>query len=157
MGDRAVLAIREHQGPLEPGENDGCAFEAPENTPPLRQQNLRAASNERTVTIDATTGRSVTRIVDDFGKNRNLEHGLTTGSTARESYSILPDEPLSAEVETHWTEELERKDWVARTETFTRMTADADAFHLTTRLEAYEGEVLIFSKDYQDTIPRDLL
>jgi putative CocE/NonD family hydrolase len=140
-----------------PRENDGCAFEAPENTPPLRQQNLRAASNERTVTIDATTGRSVTRIVDDFGKNRNLEHGLTTGSTARESYSILPDEPLSAEVETHWTEEPEREDWVARTETFTRMTADADAFHLTARLEAYEGEVLIFSKDYQDTIPRDLL
>jgi hypothetical protein len=35
------------------------------------------------------------------------------------------------------------------------MTSDATDFHLTARLEAYEGDKLIFEKDLSESIPRD--
>jgi hypothetical protein len=37
------------------------------------------------------------------------------------------------------------------------MTADAKAFHLTARLEAYENDKLIFERDLTETIPRQNL
>ena len=42
-----------------------------------------------------------------------------------------------------------------RTETFSEMWSDVENFYLTARLEAYEGESLVFSKDVERTIPRE--
>jgi hypothetical protein len=36
------------------------------------------------------------------------------------------------------------------------MVSDAEYFHLTARLEAYENEALIFEKDISQKIKRDL-
>ncbi|MCK4869298.1 MAG: peptidase S15, partial [Alphaproteobacteria bacterium] len=85
----------------------------------------------------------------------DLTHGLVTGSAAREWYSIHPGDPLSAEMRTHWTETLSRGDWAVRTETFAGMTSDAGHFHLTARIEAWEGEEMIFEKKFERKIPRD--
>jgi hypothetical protein len=35
------------------------------------------------------------------------------------------------------------------------VSGDADFFHLTNRLDAYEGNVRVFSKTWTKTIPRD--
>lgn len=100
-------------------------------------------------------------IVDDFGKTRIRSHGMIAGSVGRETHSIFPDDPLSAKMTTHWTEELARDEgpwagWSIRTETYSAMTATATHFHLTARIEAYEGETLVFSRDFDETIARDL-
>ena len=94
-------------------------------------------------------------IVDDFGEWRDLDHGLVHGGVARERWSIDPADPLSAEGETHWTQTLSRTGWSVRTETFTAMRSDAENFYLTGRIEAFEGDTLVFARDFDETIARD--
>ncbi len=149
-----------HEGaldlPVRPaGAGDEWTFEAPEGATPWATETLREASNSRRVERDPETGRVTLTIEDDFGKVRDLDHGLVNGSVAREKWSIDPDNPLSAEGETHWTETLERGDWSVRTETFTRMTSDRNSFHLAGRIEAYEDEELVFEKDFVEEIQRN--
>ena len=42
-----------------------------------------------------------------------------------------------------------------RTETFTAMRSDAKNFYLTGRIEAFEGDTLVFERDFDETIARD--
>ena len=96
------------------------------------------------------------QIVDDFGKYRDRTHGLITGTVARETYSIHPDDPLSARASTHWTEELERDGWSVRTETRSEMHADQTHFHLTAGIEAYHNGERVFEKSWDETVERKL-
>jgi hypothetical protein len=134
-----------------------AGFEAPEAAPPWRIEKLREPSNHREYSADPMSGESVLQIVDDFGVVRDLEHGLETGSTARETWRIHPDNPQSARVQTHWTQELARGDWRVRTEAFSSMWSDAEMFHLEGRVEAYEHGRLIFSRDFSESINRGFL
>ncbi|WP_157015668.1 CocE/NonD family hydrolase [Mesorhizobium xinjiangense] len=149
-----------HEGaldlPVRPaGAGDEWTFKEPEGATPWATETLRKPSNSRQVERDAETGRVTLRIEDDFGELRDLDHGLANGSVARETWSIHPDNPLSAQGETHWTETLARGDWSVRTETFTRMTSERHTFHLTGRVEAYEGDTLVFERDFVEEIQRN--
>lgn len=147
-GSRLEVPIRR---PL-PGEASPPMPEA-ETAPPLGQEEVRPTGHLRENKVSPDGTMTVT-IVDDFGKYRNLDHGLVAGSVGRETHSIHPDDPLSARMTTHWTQELERGDWTVRTEAFSAMTATATDFRLTARIEAYEDEKLVFAKDFDETIER---
>ena len=98
-------------------------------------------------------------IEDDFGEYKDLTHGLINGSIGRETYTIEDDDPLSARARTHWTQTYSREDgWSIRTETFQEMWADETHFHITARIEAYEGEDLVFERNWKDeTVVRNLV
>ena len=49
---------------------------------------------------------------------------------------------------------MSRNDWAIRTETFTTMRSDSQNFRLTGRIEAYEGKMLIFERDFNEIIAR---
>ena len=83
--------------------------------------------------------------------------GLTTWGRGRESYSILPEDPLSARQECHWSMETSRGNWVTRTETYSSMRATATHFHITGRLEAYEGKKQILVRHWDKKVKRRLL
>ena len=138
-------------------EDGAVAFETPEAAAPRRIEELRKPSNERGFSADATSGETVLTIVDDFGLARDLEHGLETGGTARETWRIHPDDPLSARGQAHWTQTLARGGWQVRTETFASMRCDAEVFHLTGRVEAFENDRLVFARDFCESIPRGFL
>ena len=89
--------------------------------------------------------------------SENLEHGLVTGSVARERWDIHPDDPLSARGACHWTEEMIRDGIHLRTEARCRMWADATTFHLEATLDAYENDRRVLSREVRDDIPRDHL
>ena len=93
-------------------------------------------------------------IVDDFGEYELSPHGLIVHGAGREKYSILPDDPLSAKMETHWTEERRRGDWHIRTETYGRLTATKTHWVIWGKIEAYEGEALVFEKEFNEQIHR---
>ena len=42
------------------------------------------------------TGITTLEIIDDFGAVEDQQHGMVSGSVAREWWSIHPDDPLSA-------------------------------------------------------------
>jgi len=140
----------------ESGANE-VSFDPPETAPPWAVRTLRAPSNLRETTIDPQTGISTLRIVDDFGEFEDMDHGLINGSTAREWWTIHPDDPLSARGRTHWADRNARGDWSVRTETYSEMWCDAQAFFITARIEAYEGDTRIFEKQFEKRILRDLV
>ncbi|WP_375688504.1 CocE/NonD family hydrolase [Pseudooceanicola sp. LIPI14-2-Ac024] len=151
-GGALSLPVREATG-----DGDEVTFPGPEGAPPLRQREIRPPAHVRRTETDRQTGTVTLVIEDDFGEAENLDHGLCAGSVARERWSIHPDDPLSASGETHWTEVIERDGTRLRTETFARMTCDVASFHLSGRLEAWEGEELVYERDVTASVPRDLM
>jgi putative CocE/NonD family hydrolase len=142
--------------PERPGSNGNeVAFAEPEAARPWNIQTVRKPSNSRTVERDAEKGTVTLSIVDDFGEVRDADHGLVNGGIARERWTIDPADPLSARGVTHWTATLSRDGWSVRTETFSAMRSDATTFHLTGRIEAYEGDELVFERNFAEAIPRD--
>jgi hypothetical protein len=138
-------------------EAGSVTFPPPETAEPWQPEEMRPAAHVRQTVLDQRSGVTGLRIVDDFGQVRDLATGLEIGSVAREWWDIHPDDPLSARGRTHWTDTLGRGNWQVRSETFSQMWADAGNFHLIARIEAYEGETLIFERDLKRSIPRDLV
>jgi predicted acyl esterase len=138
-------------------QGDETSFAEPEGAAPWARETIRAAASERHVDRDEKTGIVTLSIVDDFGEARDLDHGLATGSIARETWTIHPDDPLSASGKTHWTQTLSRNGWSVRTETSASMRSDAQNFIVSARIEAYEGEKLVFERDFEETVPRNHL
>ena len=162
--EAATITLQESSSslslPLRPTDGTDAPYEpfaAAEAAPPLQKDVLRPATNTRTITTDAETGRQSISILDDFGSDRIVEIDLTTDHVARETYSIQPGDPLSARMETHWSQGLSRGDWNVSTETYCTLTGDATHFHVTGRIEAYESGKLIFDKDFEESIPRNML
>jgi hypothetical protein len=144
--------------PLRPlAQGDEVTFPMPEAAAPWATETIRAANSERHVDRDEKTGKITLSIIDDFGEVRDLEHGLANGSIARETWAIHPDSPLSASGKTHWTQTLSRNGWSVRTETSAEMRSDAENFMVSARIEAYEGENLVFERNFEEIIPRALL
>lgn len=141
----------------ETADADEWQFPPPDADAPWQTEELRPEAHLRRQETDLTTGEVHLVIEDDFGKLRDANHSLISGSIARERWSIHPDDPLSARGTCHWTDELERGDIRLRTETTCEMSSDASHFHLRARLEAYENDKLILDRDVCDSIPRDLL
>jgi putative CocE/NonD family hydrolase len=132
-------------------------FAPAEGAPPVKLVTIDKPWNKREVTINQATGERRMTIEDDFGRSTSTEHGLTTWGRGRESYRILPHDPLSARQECHWSMETARGDWVTRTETYSAMRASATHWHITGRLEAYEGEKQILVRTWDKKIKRQLL
>ena len=144
--------------PLRPTTGgDEWNFPPPDAETPWQTRELRPDDHVRRIEEDQRTGVVTLVIEDDFGKVEDADHGLINGTVAREWWSIHPDDPLSARGKCHWTEELGRGDWEIRTETYCEMWSDAENFHLTARLEAWEGDRLAYERELSDTIPRDAL
>ncbi|MEX0409458.1 CocE/NonD family hydrolase [Aquibium sp. LZ166] len=137
------------------GEGDEWTFAEPEGAKPWQTETIRPASNRRETARDPATGLVTLAIEDDFGEVRDLDHGLASGGIARERWSIDPADPLSARGETHWTETLSRDQWQVRTETITSMRSDATTFFLEGRIDAFEGEKLVFTRKFVNEISRD--
>ncbi len=123
---------------------------------PVVQKQLKKPSNKRDVTVDPKTGETKMSIVDDFGTQEIQPHGMIIWGAGRENYSILPDDPLSAKMETHWTEGRKRGTWETRTETYGRLTATKTHWIVWGKIEAYEGKKKVFSKEFNEAIERKL-
>lgn len=145
------LPVRPH---AEAGE---CAFEVPEVAPAWKKEVLRQDAHSRSTKTDEATGIVTTEIFCDFGENRDLDHGLISGGWMDENWSIHPDDPLLAEVTSHWQQTGGREGLMWRTEVATSMGSDAEAFYFTANLTAFENEQEVFNRDYSDQVARNLV
>jgi putative CocE/NonD family hydrolase len=131
-------------------------WKEPEAAAPVAMKEISKGLHKRDVSVDAATGETRLSIVDDFGTQQLLDHGMIISSCGRENYSIKPDDPLSAVMETHWTDTRRRGAWDIRTETFGKLTATATHWKVWGKIEAYEGKKLVFSKEFNEDIERKL-
>ena len=92
---------------------------------------------------------------NDDGLKRIDDIAWQYGSSAQRTYSIEPNDPLSANVAVSWRKEYAREGFNVRILAETRMTAAEDHFLLTATLDTYEDDVRAFSKEWTCRIPRD--
>jgi predicted acyl esterase len=110
----------------------------------------------RDVFTDEVTGETVIEEFDDNGKVEIAPHGLIVHSATEKTFRIRPDDPLSAVMETHWTEEHQRGDWHTRVETYTRHSATKTHWIIWGQLDAYENEEKVLSREWNEEVPRNL-
>jgi hypothetical protein len=133
-------------------------FEEAEGPPPLPIEPLKPGRVGSRVSRDLVSGRlELEAAMSYFGAFRISESGLEYGEQGRDRFTIVEDEPLSAEARSTWSITVGRGAWQTRVETDSRMTADAEVFRVTNVLDAFEGNARIFTKTWHFSVPRDLV
>lgn len=130
-------------------------FAPPEGATPGPVRQISPSAHTREMIDDAASGERTLRVANDDGEVVFERIGLAVGAWNRERYRIAPDDPLSAAAEFDWTQTLRRGNWSIRTEIRASFSADAEAFHHRLRLDAFEGDTRLFSRDWALNIPRD--
>lgn len=144
--------------PPRPEDADLRAFDPPETAPqtPSRYLSMEK-SHPRKVVRDLLSGE----ITVDFPRwtSRKVMEDInqTHASDGYARYRIIDGDPLSAAMEAGYTVEIERPDTTIRHESRGVMTCDAADFIITTELRIYEKDELVFSRDWNERIPRDHL
>lgn len=144
--------------PVRPPQDEAIApFDPPEHAPFVAHEQLRVDARQRTVEHDLIENRW--SLVDqlDGGLLRLEADGLTFGSTETNRYTIVEGDPLSAMVRCDRMIHLGRDAWQTRIESSSLMSADAEQFHVSNTLDAYEGHTRVFTKTWHCTVPRDLV
>ena len=115
------------------------------------------------MTTDPATGETVYMIAGatgDLAGRRFARIGdidLEVAQTSRKCFRIRGNDPLSARAETDDTSVFRRDLWSARVTTRTALSASKHSFRLTAELEAYEGDELVHSRQWNRLVPRDLV
>jgi hypothetical protein len=74
-----------------------------------------------------------------------------------ERYRIIEDKPTTATTEMERVSTWERGDWRARVCTNLVLSCTTETFELKGQMSAFEGEQLIFERDWDISIERDHL
>jgi hypothetical protein len=141
--------------PFQPSDNTLPDFPAAEIAPPEPIEQLRPELRRQTVTREATTGRTTYTLHQDAGRIRYKNHGLELDDISTHTLTIIDDDPLSLLQKITFRLEYQRGDWQVIIKTVSKLTADATHFYLSNSLEAYEGNVRIFSKAWHKKIGRN--
>ncbi len=143
--------------PHRPPSADDAALEpfaAPEAAAPLPRTFLQPPVTSRIANRDQITGISTFEVRDDTGRYRIDPTGLEYRLSSIDSFSIHPDDPLSAHAEITFEMQQGRGDWQVRATTRTVLTATNTEFHVHATLDAWENEHRLVSRNWQLAVPR---
>jgi predicted acyl esterase len=154
---RLVLPVR----PADPAEA-AVGFEPPQRGAAAPSTKTAEGRMKRIAALDLLTGVAcyVTHGEGGLfgeGAHRFDEIDTTVAHDLKREFSIGADDPLTARYRLTQSYELGREGWRIRIETTTSMRATATDFLLQGQLRAYENDALAATRDFDETIPRDLL
>jgi uncharacterized protein len=147
-----TLPVREEREPAELRP-----FGEPEGTPPATGTRLTPPEQRWEVKRDLIGYRSALEIVKDSGLVRYEDAGLDVGRRAYERYSAVADDLTSVGGASTWTMRFRRADWDVKVVTHTTLTCDEDQFFVDATLDGYENDRRVFSRSWNETVPRDSL
>ena len=157
----ATLHLDHDGGLVLPVRKGGDRIDMPEPAHPdplPKYRQLTPEQSRRWIERDLTTGLTHYRLIDDSGETEiAAADGLIARERREEHYTVDPTDPLSAVSECRWLMTRSRDDWSIRTETSTRLTADAGHFHIAATLKAFEGEKEVFARTWLENILRGQL
>jgi hypothetical protein len=146
-----------------PADADLTPFAAPQRAPGDSPTLLRPAPFHRRVERDLTSNEWLYTLESDGGELQGaaLAHieaiGLEVGHRLSRQHRMVETDPLSAHSEFRQRTTLRRGTWAVRIESVTELTADAGHFHFTGRLDAFENDRSVFSRTWDERIPRQLV
>ncbi|KAJ8145326.1 hypothetical protein OY671_001588 [Metschnikowia pulcherrima] len=129
----------------------------PEALAPCERQILRSEQRTRKVIYDYIKGTWTIDDYSDEGKRTIVSNGAELGSWNKNLWVIKENDPLSAYNQCDWELTLGRGDWQVKLVTRSSMRADEKNFYLVNELEAFEKDVKIFEKKWENTIERDFV
>ncbi len=146
------LPVLQEQGdaPVAFGPAEGAS-------PSTKEQTLKAPDYRWDVIRNLITDESSLEIVKGqhvfFMENINLE----IKDFNKEIYSVRDDLLDTVKGEVVWEKAMERGDWKVKTYTKTRLTSDENNFYIHATLDAYQDGSRVFSKTWNEKIPRDFV
>jgi hypothetical protein len=158
-GGHLALPVR----PPRPEDAHLRPFEPPEQGPTLAHTRLRPARFRRAVKRDLASDEVRTVIQGDGGEFEGAslarvdDIDLEVGTQVTRRYRIHERDPASATAEVEHRTLLGREGWNVRVETRTRLTCDERFFRLEADLSAYEDDEPVFTRHWDQKIPRKLV
>ena len=105
---------------------------------------------------DPETHERQLKIYADNGKVRFGDNAVEMGSRCWQTYTIKPNDPLSAHAEYEWEWEFGRGDsWQIKTLTRTELHSDEENFYLESEVTAWEHEIQIYNRTESQRFKRD--
>ena len=133
------------------------AFGEPRGAPGPNRTIIRPEEHDWSVVHALGEQESQLRVIDDRGVVHYDDIGLTAGARAEEIYAAMLGDCASGEGTVTWERFLEREDWRIDTRTRTRLRGDAHNFYIDAELDAHENGRRILCRNWNETIPRDLV
>jgi uncharacterized protein len=154
LGDATFVTLPERRdvGTDEAGASASPPFAPPERAAPAAGTTTTHA--ERTLIRHAGTGEIRSTVANDE-RSHLAATGLRFGEHQVNTHALFDDDPLAARLQYHAEHHLERGDWRIRVAVNTSVTADAEAFTVTTERDAYEGDVRVHALRRAVRIPRN--
>ena len=124
---------------------------------------LKEPRYQRSLERDLTGNEVTYRIVSEGGDLANAavvrieEIDLDLGHSIERCFRIVEGDPLSARAEITERLMLRRGDWQVKVHAHTELTADANAFRVRAVLNASEGGEQVFAREWDESVPRDLV
>ena len=147
---RLVLPARTPQA-----EDGRDPFESAVTATSLPHEILREPNPSTTIIRDVASGTVEYRLCRALYGARRLPGGLEYSDEDMTVFRVNGTDPLSAIAECTWRTEIGRGPWATRIDVVTSMTGDREHYHLSARIDAYEGDIQVFSNSRSASIPRD--
>ncbi|HSF95200.1 MAG TPA: CocE/NonD family hydrolase, partial [Thermohalobaculum sp.] len=146
---RLELPVRRGETPAPP------EFGPVEMAPLAPSRAIAPPQSSRSVSRDLATGRWTMDLVEDGGCRHIVDIDLDVADGMTCSYTILEDDPLSADAVWHWRSSRRRGGWHVEIDSSTRLRATATEFLIDTNVEAREDGRPVFSRSWRDRVSRD--
>lgn len=124
-------------------------FGPPISAAPIPSQDLESGDIIRTVTWDATTGRS--ELTSNSQRKTYKLGELTLGGRGGHGYSILPSDPSSAKAFFESVQRYERPGWAIRLQSRSDVFWEDGKLVLESRYSAFENNEEVFSKEWRQS------
>jgi len=129
----------------------------PDAAPAARTTVLREGRSVREAGLDIGARERFWRAVDEPSRVRIEAIGTEIETQFRTEYRVRDDDPLSARTETEWRDTTLRRGVEVRTVLRAVLHATATNFEIGASLDAFEADALVCRREWQETIPRDLV
>ena len=123
---------------------------------PLEVTQWRPYHRARRLSRDFVSGETTVVMIKDRGHYRIEQTGTELANPGMETYTIRDGDPLSARAQCDHTIILKRgTEWDTRIETKSVLTSTRESFRISVHAQAWNGSERIWSRSWEDEIPRD--
>jgi uncharacterized protein len=144
-----VLPVRE-----PPEDEPSPVYDEPEAAEPMATQQTEPGEQRWEVTRDLAQDVSYLDVVKDLGTVRFHDIDLAVARRAEEQYRFVADDFTSVRGATRWEMSFTRDGRALRTVTETTLECTAEDFVLHARLDAFDGDERVASKNWSTRVPR---
>ena len=143
--------------PLRGDDKDVTAFPTPQMAPLVETDVIEPGVGTRKVERDIASGEQLVRVVEDGGTWYLVPADVTCADGVTWEARVHDDDPLSATATYRWHNRRRREDDDYDVESRSKMTVRAtpESFLIEADLDAFDGKQRIFSRRWDEIIPRD--